>query len=56
MLNLGWRPGLAVVAAFGVVALAAGARGPAGAAVRRGGREFATSAVADASGITSSGC
>ncbi len=47
MLNRGWRPVLAALAAFGVVVLAAGP-GPASAAVRRGGGEFASSAAADA--------
>ena len=46
MLNRGWRPGLAVLAAFGVVALAAGP-GPASAAVRHPGGAFASSAAAD---------
>ena len=46
MLNQGWRPGLAVLAAFGVMSLAA-LPGPASAAVRREGGEFAGSATAD---------
>ena len=46
MLSLGWRPGLAALAAFGVVSLAV-LPGPAGAAVQREGGEFAASAVAD---------
>jgi len=46
MLNQGWRQGLAVLAAFGVVALAT-LPGPASAAVRREGGEFAGSAAAD---------
>ena len=46
MLNRRWRPGLAVLAAFGVVALAAGP-GPASAAVRHPGGAFASSAAAD---------
>ena len=56
MLNPGWRPGLAVLAAFGVVSLAA-LPGPASAAVRLDRREFAGSAAADGiQGTTSSGC
>ncbi len=49
MLNQGWRPGLALLAAFGVVSLAA-VPGPAGAAVRQARQEsgeFAGSAAAD---------
>ena len=46
MLNQGWRPGLAVLAAFGVMSLAA-LPGPASAAVQREGGEFAGSATAD---------
>ncbi len=46
MLNRGWRPGLAVLAVLGVVSLAA-LPGPASAAVRREGGEFAGSAAAD---------
>jgi subtilisin family serine protease len=46
MLNQVWRPGLAVLAAFGVVSLAA-LPGPASAAVRQEAGEFAGSAAAD---------
>jgi type VII secretion-associated serine protease mycosin len=49
MLKQGWRPGLALLAAFGVVSLAAGP-GPASAAVRQERQEsgeFAVSAAAD---------
>jgi len=49
MLNQGWRPGLALLAAFGVVSLAA-VSGPASAAVRQERQEsgeFAGSAAAD---------
>ncbi len=49
MLNQGWRPGLALLAAFGVVSLAA-VPGPAGAAVRQARQEsgeFAGAAAAD---------
>jgi type VII secretion-associated serine protease mycosin len=46
MLNHRWRRGLALLAAFGVVALA-GMPGPADAAVRQEGGEFARSAAAD---------
>ena len=46
MLNQGWRPGLAVLAAFGLMSLAA-LPGPASAAVQREGGEFAGSATAD---------
>ena len=46
MLNQGWRPGLALLAAFGVISLAA-LPGPASAAVRPGSGEFAGSATAD---------
>ena len=45
MLNRGWRPGLAVLAVFGAVSLAA-LPGPASAAVRRAGGEYAGSATA----------
>jgi type VII secretion-associated serine protease mycosin len=46
MLHRKWRPGLALLAAFGVVSLAA-LPGPAGAAVRQQSGEFAGSAAAD---------
>jgi subtilisin family serine protease len=46
MLNQGWRPGLAMLAVFGVVSLAA-VPGPARAAVQRASGEFAGSAAAD---------
>ena len=46
MLSQGWRPGLAAVAAFGVVSLAA-LPGSASAAVQREGGEFAGSVAAD---------
>jgi type VII secretion-associated serine protease mycosin len=46
MLNQVWRPGLALLAAFGVVSLAA-LPGPASAAVRQESGEFAGSAAAD---------
>jgi subtilisin family serine protease len=46
MLNQGWRPGLALLAVFGVVSLAAGP-GSARAAVQRESGEFAGSAAAD---------
>ena len=56
MLNHGWRPGLAVLAAFGVVSLAA-LPGPASAAVRRAGAESSrVRPPPTASGTTSSGC
>ena len=46
MLNQGWRSGLALLAAFGIISLAV-LPGPASAAVRREGGEFAGSAAAD---------
>jgi len=46
MLNHRWRPGLALLAAFGMVLLAVLA-GPAGAAVRQDSGEFAASATTD---------
>ena len=46
MLNLRWRPWLALLTLFGMVSLAA-LPGPANAAVRRDGGEFAGSAAAD---------
>jgi type VII secretion-associated serine protease mycosin len=46
MLNHRWRPGLALLAAFGMVLLAVLA-GPAGAAMRQDSGEFAASATAD---------
>jgi subtilisin family serine protease len=46
MLSRRWRPGLALLAAFGVISLAA-LPGPARAAVRQGSGEFAGSAAAD---------
>jgi len=46
MLNHRWRPGLALLAAFGMVLLAV-LPGPAGAAVRQDSGEFAASAAAD---------
>ncbi|MGH3238648.1 MAG: hypothetical protein ACRDOH_36405, partial [Streptosporangiaceae bacterium] len=46
MLSHGWRQGIALLAAFGVVSLAV-LPGPAHAAVRQAGGEFAGSAAAD---------